>query len=145
MLTIHSTSTLRPVFTSSLSRGNCIRFRPSSVSLKFQAISTSMKIPNWGLVLGLLLAPADVLAQGVVTATISVDTGSCAPATSTRGLASNGGVGGGVGASGLTGGTGGTSGAGAATETGGNGASASGVPNGNGGNGTGSGTTSNPS
>ncbi len=52
-----------------------------------------MKTPSWGLISGLLLFPVDAVAQGVVTKTISIDTGSCAPTATTGGPASNGGAG----------------------------------------------------
>jgi len=107
-----------------------------------KSFPTVMKTPNWAPVWGLLLASTDILAQVVVTETISIGTGSCVPAPSTGGLASNGGAGGRPGASGLPGGNGGSGGVGGVT--GGNGTSASGVPSENGGNGTGSGTTGNP-
>lgn len=63
-----------------------------------------MKTPNWGLALGLLLHPTATFAQGVVVSTVSIGTGSCAPATSTGGLLSNGGAGGSSGNAGVVGG-----------------------------------------
>lgn len=135
------------VFTLSLLRYRYTRSRPSRVRLKRHTVSKSMKTPSWGLISGLLLFPGDAVAQGVVTKTISIDTGSCAPTATTGGPASNGGAGKGAGLSALASGIGGGTGTGMAAQTGiqtgGNGTSASGIPSGTGGNGTGSGATGN--
>lgn len=63
-----------------------------------------MKTPNWGLALGLLLCSTATFAQDVIISTVIIDTGSCAPATSTGGLFSNGGAGGGPSTAGILGG-----------------------------------------
>ena len=50
-----------------------------------------MNTLRWSLALGLVLSVTKILAQDIVTQTISVDTGSCAIPTGTGGLEWNGG------------------------------------------------------